>query len=177
MDKSLDRQDQFISDIIDYSRNKRIESIIESINLLEIVDNTLDQFQYIKDANTIKIYKELEVIEINNNSLRLKIILNNLLSNAIKYADPNKTDKFIKIKTYPINNSFAIEVEDNGMGIKEKSLDKIFDMFYTANHDLGSGLGLYIVKDTVSILGGTIAVTSEFNQGSKFIVTIPQNYL
>ena len=174
MDKSLDRQDQFISDIIDYSRNKRIESTIESINLLEIVDNTLDQFQYIKDANTIKIYKELEVIEINNNSLRLKIILNNLLSNAIKYADPNKTDKFIKIKTYPINNSFAIEVEDNGIGIKEDDLDRIFKMFYRADVvNSGSGIGLYIVNEAVKKLEGNITVTSQVGEGSIFEITIP----
>ena len=175
MDKSLDRQDQFISDIIDYSRNKRLERTLESINLSEIIDHTFDQFQYIKEARAIKIYKDLKVTQINNDGLRIKIILNNLLSNAIKYSDASKTEKFIKIKTYLINDGFAIEVEDNGIGIKEKSLEKIFDMFYAANHDLGSGLGLYIVKETVAILGGTISVSSEFNVGSKFIVILPQN--
>ena len=50
-------------------------------------------------------------------------------------------------------------------------------MFYAANHDLGSGLGLYIVKDTVAILGGNITVASEINFGSKFIVTLPQNQI
>ena len=175
MDKSLDRQDQFISDIIDYSRNKRIERTIHEINLSEIIDQSLDQFQYIKEASAIKIYKDLNVTQINNDGLRIKIILNNLLSNAIKYSDNSKTEKFIKIKTYLIDHQFAIEVEDNGIGIKEKSLDKIFDMFYAANHDLGSGLGLYIVKETVAILGGTLSVNSEFNVGTKFIVTLPQN--
>ena len=177
MDKSLDRQDQFISDIIDYSRNKRLDRTIEPTNLSKIIDDTLDQFQYIKDANTIKIYKELEVTQIISDSLRIKIILSNLLSNAIKYADGSKTEKFIKIKTYPLNDNVVIEIDDNGIGIREKSLPKIFDMFYAANHDLGSGLGLYIVKDTVAILGGSITVASEINLGSKFIVTVPQNQL
>ena len=177
MDKSLDRQDQFISDIIDYSRNKRIERTTEPTDLSKIIDDTLDQFQYIKAANTLKIYKELEVTQIISDSLRIKIILSNLLSNAIKYSDSSKTEKIIKIKSYLVNDNVVIEIEDNGIGIREKSLAKIFDMFYAANHDLGSGLGLYIVKDTVAILGGNITVASEINFGSKFIVTLPQNQI
>ena len=67
-----------------------------------------------------------------------------------------------------------IIVEENGIGIEEKFKKKIFDMFYRAtNHGIGSGLGLFIVKESVNKLNGRVKVVSKPKQGSKFMLTIP----
>lgn len=173
MNQSLTRQDKFISDIIDYSRNKRVDSQNEIINLDEAIDEVIAQHKHIKEVNEIKIHKQITVNEVYTDALRLKIILNNLVSNAIKYSDKQKNSKFIKIKTAKVNNELKIEVADNGIGIKEDALEKVFDMFFVTNTNLGSGLGLYITKEAVENLNGVISVNSIINKGTTFLVTIP----
>lgn len=173
MQSVLDKQDQFIKDIIDYSRNKRTKDVLKKVSLTQITNDAISQLQYIEDVKKIKIEKFIEIDKVFNDSLRLKIVINNLLSNAIKYADLEKEKPFISIKTYPSENAFIIEVEDNGIGIKKEALNRIFEMFYVSNKNKGTGLGLYIVKEAVENLNGSIIVDSKIHLGSKFIVTIP----
>lgn len=176
MDRSLIKQDQFISDIIDYSKNKRKELVIESVSLCKIIDGALDQLHYIKGAKSIAISKQLDVDYVFSDRLRLKIVINNLLSNAVKYSDDKKKAQFIAIKTYWSDGFCVIEIEDNGIGIMEQYHHNIFEMFFVTNSNTGSGLGLYIVKEAVENMNGSITVTSEIKKGSKFTVRIPQHY-
>ncbi|MEN2400741.1 HAMP domain-containing sensor histidine kinase [Flavobacterium sp. MC2016-06] len=176
MSKSLVKQDQFINDIIDYSKNKRKQIIIEPVSLKELFDEAISQMMYIENASKITITKDLLIDEIQSDSLRLKIIINNLMSNAIKYADVSKQEMMISIKTYFKEGFHNIEISDNGIGIKDEFRDRIFEMYFGTNKNKGSGLGLYIVKEAVENIKGSIAVSSENNIGSKFIVTIPNVY-
>jgi signal transduction histidine kinase len=173
MHQSLARQDQFISDIIDYSKNKRKEVIMEPVSLKELFNEAILQLMHIENASRIKFTQEIQIDQIESDSLRLKIIINNLISNAIKYADCSKQEMFITIKTYFSEGLNKIEVEDNGIGIHDEHKENIFDMYFGTNKNKGSGLGLYIVKEAVENIKGDISVFSESNIGSKFIVTIP----
>lgn len=176
MDQSISRQDQFIIDIIDYSRNKRLEKKLERVNLQQLIEDTIQQYNYNDNAKTIKIEKKIEIEEINSDRLRLKIIFNNLISNAIKYCDPEKQDKKIEISVFKENDTCKIVVKDNGIGIKEDVLPRIFEMFYGTNHNIGSGLGLYITMEAVKILNGTITASSQINEGTTFTITLPTDY-
>lgn len=173
MDIVLDKQDQFIRDIIDYSRNKRTISSLEQVSLSEIVDDAITTLQYIENVKKIAIEKQLAVDTLYSDDLRLRIIINNLLSNAIKYADFSKEKPFITISVYRSIDTFTIEVEDNGIGINKEAQSRIFDMFFVTNKNKGTGLGLYIVKESVEMMKGTISVESENTIGSKFIITLP----
>lgn len=177
MNQSLNKQDQFIKDIIDYSKNKRIETVVKTVSLSKLIDETITQHNHNVNADKIIFNRDLLVDEVESDDLRLKIILNNLLSNAIKYVDENKDEMRISIRTYNSGTFHKIEIIDNGIGIQEEYKDNIFDMFFVINSNKGSGLGLYIVKETLEKLNGTIAVFSESNVGSKFTVTIPNLYL
>lgn len=177
MSQSLNRQDQFIRDIIDYSKNKRIETVVKTVSLKKLINETISQHNHNINVDKISITKDLLVDEIQSDGLRLKIILNNLLSNAIKYFDENKAEKKISIRTYNSGAFHKIEIADNGIGIPEEFKDQIFDMFFVINSNKGSGLGLYIVKETLSKLNGSITVLSESNVGSKFTITLPNLYL
>ena len=176
MYQSLAKQDQFISDIIDYSKNKRKQIIMEPVSLQEIFDEAISQLMHIENASKITFTQELLVDQIESDGLRLKIIISNLLSNAIKYADNTKQEMFISIKTYIHEGFNKIEVSDNGIGINDDCKDYIFEMYFGTNKNKGSGLGLYIVKEAVENIKGNISVFSESNIGSKFIVTIPTSY-
>lgn len=176
MQHSLARQDQFISDIIDYSKNKRKEIIMEPVSLKELFNEAILQLMHIENASRIKFTQEHLVDQIESDGLRLKIIINNLISNAIKYSDTNKQEMFISIKTYFSDGLNKIEVSDNGIGINDKDKENIFEMYFGTNKNKGSGLGLYIVKEAVENIKGNISVISESTVGSKFIVTIPHSH-
>ena len=104
---------------------------------------------------------------------RLKVILNNLLSNAIRYR--NGKDPVIKISVQLDDHSAHLVVEDNGKGIEKEHLPNLYKMFYRATDDnAGSGLGLYIVKEAIDKLNGSISIESEVHVGTRVKFTIPQ---
>lgn len=173
MQSVLNKQDQFIKDIIDYSRNKRTKDVLKQVSLVEIVKDAIEQHQYAENVQKITIEQEIITDKTYSDALRLKIIINNLLSNAIKYADFAKEKPTISIKIYPAEKDFIIQIEDNGIGINKQYLNRIFEMFFVTNKNKGTGLGLYIVKEAIENLNGNITVESKINVGTKFIVTIP----
>tara|TARA_R110002060_G_scaffold42836_8_gene54347 strand:- start:30 stop:425 length:396 start_codon:yes stop_codon:yes gene_type:complete len=113
-------------------------------------------------------------IEFVSDSKRISILLNNFISNAIKYHDLNKNIPTVWVNIKTTKKEAIIEIKDNGLGIAEEQLDKIFNMFYRISSQImGSGIGLYIVKEVLAKLNGTIEVESELGEGSMFILKIP----
>lgn len=109
-----------------------------------------------------------------SDDISIKIILNNLLSNAFKYQKKEDVDRFVRLDIKVQNNSAVIIVEDSGIGIPEKNLSEVFTMFFRgANDEIGSGFGLYNVKDALGKINGKIEVASTEHKGTKFTVTIP----
>jgi len=105
------------------------------------------------------------------------IVLNNLVSNSIRYQNENAENPFVRIRVLTNVKSAVIEVEDNGIGIKDKHQNKVFEMFYrVSDKSKGSGLGLYIVKEIVEKLRGNIQLNSTMGVGTKFSFTIPNLY-
>ena len=108
--------------------------------------------------------------------LRIQTILLNLLSNAVKYQNESEKNKRIDIYVKSLPNKIHIEVSDNGIGIDEESKFKIFDMFYrgTVKSD-GSGLGLYILNETINKLNGKVIIETQKDKYTKFLIEIPEN--
>jgi signal transduction histidine kinase len=105
---------------------------------------------------------------------RLQILFNNLVSNAFRYHDLSKETPFIKVQVTFDQNHAVIQVSDNGKGVHPEHVGNIFEMFYRATDDSkGSGLGLYIVKETVEKLQGIIQVHSVPREGTTFTLRIP----
>lgn len=116
--------------------------------------------------------------EIISDRLRIKTILGNILSNAVKYSDAKKGHSFIKIETNANDDAFSITIADNGIGIAEENITRIFDIFFRATSEAsGTGLGLHIVKDTVERLNGKIEVQSQLGQGTQFKINLPNHLL
>ncbi|QCK15104.1 sensor histidine kinase [Mangrovivirga cuniculi] len=183
MEKSVHKLDEFIVEIINFSRNTRQEIEYEKINLDNLVNSIIDNQSFNNNFDKIEfqvsIPDELKII--NCDQLRLKIILNNLISNAIKFHAYHRSDiPYIKIDIYKSadQEKVIIEIEDNGTGIEKGHLDKIFDMFYRGSDiNNGSGLGLYIVKEALIKIHGNISVTSRSNRGTTFFVELPADEL
>ncbi len=174
MKNSLEKQDQFIHEMLVAIKDKHLSAIKEECNLLNIIDNVIAQNKYMKDGREVCFYKELELDKINSDPLTLRVILNNLVSNSIKYSDTKKPEQWVRVKTQRAKVNAVIEVEDNGVGIKKADQQRIFDEFYqSGDNKRSSGIGLYLVKDAVTKLNGSIEVKSEPGLYSKFIISIP----
>ncbi len=167
--------DRFISDIIDYSRNSRLEVMAEELDIGNVIEESFKHLNYLPGCSTLlKLINIDAPIKYFGDERRLSIIFNNLISNAIKYQNPDISDSFVNIEAEVTDKELIVEIEDNGLGIDKPYLDKIFDMFYRANPDAkGSGLGLYIVRETIDKLEGHITVNSVFGEGTKFVVRVP----
>lgn len=178
MEKSINKLDSTVRDIINYSRNTRTDAHFEKINFESALGETLENLKYIDD--TIAIEKQIlidEHIPFYSDKNRLAVIFNNLISNAVKYRNPYQEKSFIAITVKVTSEKAFITIRDNGIGIAEKQIARIYDMFYRAtDRSTGSGLGLYIVKETINKLNGTIQVSSVLDEGTTFHIEIPNVY-
>ena len=174
-EKTLWRLENFVNDLLIYSRNTRLEVTREKVDFNNLVEDALQLHSHL--GNYEKIEKIVEIDQQNtfiSDSKRIAVILNNLISNAIRYSNPYQPAPYLKISIFTDAQKALIEISDNGLGIAQKHIPKIFDMFYRGHtQSKGSGLGLFIVKDTVTKLQGEIHVTSEVNQGTAFKITLP----
>ncbi len=175
MQTRIDRLDDFLQDILDFSRNLRMEKKLKEINLYYFIDEILISGDFGEN------YKEIDIrlmvpqdFEVISDPVRLKIVIKNIVSNAIKFSNLLKNQCWLRISALRVDHHFQLIIEDNGEGIRQDLEDKIFDMFYRASEkSKGAGLGLYIVKEMVDKLEGTIKVNSIYGEGSQFIVELP----
>jgi signal transduction histidine kinase len=166
--------ENFIREIINYSRNSRLEVEKETTNLRKIVFEVTESLRYSEHrANIVIENKVPENLTINTDVPRLKVVLTNLISNSLKYYDEKKPSCYVRIEADERPDSTIIYFKDNGIGIDPQYLEKIFNMFFRASEkSKGSGLGLYITKETLAKINGTITVQSTLGEGSTFIVTL-----
>ncbi|MBX2961691.1 MAG: HAMP domain-containing histidine kinase [Cyclobacteriaceae bacterium] len=166
--------DEFIRDIIEYSRNARTERNFEMFSPEPLIQEIIENLKYVEGSGQIAFNVKSTVPEIYSDKSRLKVILSNMIANAIRYHNLRRDNPFIDIQVMQDSQNITITVKDNGVGIQDEARDKIFNMFYRASDRAGgSGLGLYIVKEMVDKLEGTIRVDSVFGEGTTFFVVIP----
>jgi len=175
MKRSVNRLDSFISDILDYSRNARTSIANDQISFREILDEVIEHSKNIVETSACKLSSKIEQPDgFVSDKRRIKIILNNLISNGIKYRDMQKKNSFVAVHIKTNAKEAIIEVDDNGIGVSETDKEKIFEMFKRVSiQGSGSGIGLYIVKEAVEKLKGSIEVNSTINKGSTFTIRIP----
>lgn len=156
------------------SFNSKAEVQPENVDLKLLVRDCVDELQFMHELQNIDFQLELDNAVVLADKQRMKIVLSNLISNAVKYHDPRKPAKLITINFKKDLASWFVRVRDNGIGIHDARLSRVFDMFYRATESAkGSGLGLYIVKEAVERMNGKIEVSSTYGLWTEFTVTFP----
>jgi signal transduction histidine kinase len=174
MKDRLAHLEELIRDILDLSKNARTEVDYRSIDVHEVVQQLVRTHISEHDGRVDLQVEGKAGFHAYTDPTRFKMVIGNLLSNALHYADLSKPKPFIKVKFWDDQYFFFISIKDNGVGIDEKYQEKIFDMFFrVAETSIGSGLGLYIVKETTEKMNGRIEVISKPGVGSEFIVKFP----
>lgn len=173
--RSLHKQDTFIKAMLNFSKTARADEKPEFICFDALLEQCLYDLQYLPGYEDIN--KNVKVKNLSgdfySDKMKINIILSNIISNSIKYRDTAKASQ-LEIYIETSLDKARIIISDNGIGIDGNYIDRIFNMFFRATERSdGSGLGLYIVKQTVERLGGKIEVTSEMGLGSCFKIVIP----
>lgn len=166
--------ERFIREVADYSKNARLEVERKPIALTKLLEEVIQSMNHLGDFNKVEIQVEVpEDLIIESDALRLKIVLANLITNGIKYYDLTKQKPYVSIKAVA-TDVVQVFVTDNGIGIDKNHNTRIFDMFYKASdRSKGTGLGLYMVQETLRKLGGEVTFTSVPNQGTTFAISLP----
>lgn len=175
MKESVIRMEDFISQIVSYSKNKSLQLNFQRIDINQVLGGIINSHKFMDGTNKIHWIIDIKAdTPIYTDQNRISILLSNLISNAIKYSDHNKEKSFVRIEVRSDVDYVHITFIDNGIGISEEHLNKVFDMFYRASlASKGSGLGLYILQQTIKRLKGFIQLESKYGEGTKFLITLP----
>lgn len=166
--------DHFIGDVLSHSKNLKMDVTTSKVDFEHIIDRTFEDLNYLEGAKEMVRHVHIDGIEFYSDPWRISEIFRNLISNAVKYRQLNIATPEINVKIRVDNHHAEIVFADNGIGIDDINLAKIFEMFYRATEQSdGSGIGLYIVKNAVEKLGGQISVASKVNQGTRFSIVLP----
>ncbi|HSY62041.1 MAG TPA: HAMP domain-containing sensor histidine kinase [Cytophaga sp.] len=171
----VNKLDTHIQQIIHLSKNIKTQSYLQPINFRSMLNNIFEELSFFAQANNVyKVIRIEGIAEFYSDTYRIQTILSNLISNSFKYYRISDERSTIEIDIHVQLKSTTIIIKDNGIGIPEEKMTNIFDMFYRGtNQSKGSGLGLYIVKEMVEKLNGTISVKSRVNVYTQFMIELP----
>ena len=169
-----------INDILMISRleAKDAEVVVSDVRVSVLLEEIIDSLKPAAAAGQVFMHCDCQPLSIKANPQQMKELLSNLVSNAVKYNRPGGQ---VWVNIREKDGNMVARVRDNGVGIPQESLDRIFERFYRVDKGRsrkqgGTGLGLSIVKHIVNFYHGTIRVTSQLEEGTEFVVTIPLNW-
>ena len=177
--KSVERMTSLIKDmdVLSKVESGQYDIRLEPVQLAVLIEDTLQGVESFARKNDAEISVEIQGDEMNQvlcDSARIQQVLDNLIVNAIKYSDNNKQ---VKLIIEELESKFQFNVIDNGFGIPEKDLGRVFERFYRVDKARsrdagGSCLGLSIVKHIIDRHNETIVVDSEEGKGTEFKFTL-----
>jgi PAS domain S-box-containing protein len=167
--------DDMLQNIGVFSDISRLELTYRETDIHEVFNDCVQQAQLLGGPHTVDLNIDVkQSVPLFCDRTRLYIVLRNLVSNGIKFRDLRKDNQFVHVNVIVEVEQVKIEVRDNGRGIKEEYLDKIFDVFYKVNSTSeGSGLGLFMVREIVESMGGKFNVQSRYESGTTFFLNFP----
>ncbi|HEX5553072.1 MAG TPA: hybrid sensor histidine kinase/response regulator [Chitinophagaceae bacterium] len=174
IENSILRTDGFIQKLIEYYKNAKLQPDYEQIDFNALVQDCIEECKRQHSDMQFQVDVDQQGV-FYGDVFRISVILNNLISNAIKYQKPDIEDPMVILQVTSNTHSATLTIEDNGIGILSEHLNSIFKMFFRtkSNNKPGTGIGLYIVKEALTRIGGTITVSSIYGKGTRFVITIP----
>ena len=167
--------DNLVTEMLLLAKDSKSELTIFPVHTNGVVEEILRELKNIEGYEGMLITHDLApTLEIRTDKTLFHSVVQNLIENAIKYSDKSKDKRMLHVSTQVINNTFEMSFKDNGVGIDAPFHEKVFSSFFRNSHDSnGTGLGLYIVKQNVTKLGGKIFLHSMPGEGSTFTVHLP----
>ncbi|WP_341528721.1 ATP-binding protein [Nostoc sp. UHCC 0302] len=173
---SVERMDNLLVDLLDYSRLSRVDLPLQPINLNSLVTQVLTQLESSLQEKQAQVTIAQPLLEVVGNYRTVEQIVTNLLTNAIKFVAPGVQPQ-VRIWTEHRERSVRLWVEDNGIGIQAQYWERIFGVFerlHSMEAYPGTGIGLAIVRKGIERMGGQVGMESEVGQGSRFWIELPE---
>ena len=178
IDIQINRIENFVEQVLYYSRSDEVgkDYIIKKVELLPLVKNVIrkNQRDFISKRIRLQLGELNEVVY--SDSKWIEFILNQILINSIKYSK-GKDDK-IQIESKEISNTVVLTIEDEGVGIIERDLDRVFEKGFTGENGRkfgkSTGIGLYLCKKLCNKLGLGLEIQSKVNVGTKISIIFPK---
>jgi len=164
--------DYYIQKTLQYYKNNKTVSDHSNIDFEQLISDLLELYSYADKGTNFNINIK-QSVQFVGDSFRIEVILGNLISNAIKYQKDTEINKRVSIDIDVRYDEVEIVINDNGIGILNEHLEKIFNQFFKSNNLDGSGLGLFIVKEAMNKINGRISVNSDEINGTTFKINIP----
>ena len=179
IDEEINKIDNYIEQALYYAKSSysNDDYIIKKINLKEVVNRVIRKNARSLIAKKIKITLENLEEVIYSDSKWIEFIINQIIINSIKYM--NKDEKEILISSYKVGENIVLKIKDDGCGISEKDINKIFDKGFTGENGRkftkSTGIGLFLCKKLCENLGLSIKVDSKINVGTVIYIVFPIN--
>ncbi len=176
---SVKRLDAFLVNLLSISRSRSsTPRPLLKINFMVEVEQSISSFFHLEDHKNLEISTRIsQPCSFVSDLTQIRVILNNIISNAFKYRRYGVRKSRIKVEVRISKKQANIKISDNGIGLAEEHIPRVFDMFYRAtDRSEGSGLGLFIVHETVERLKGNISINSRPNRGTALTVTLPNQH-
>ncbi|MCK0158239.1 PAS domain-containing sensor histidine kinase [Cellulophaga sp. F20128] len=173
--QETERLDTILLKLVETMSIRQGKKTIHLIDFCQVIKSVLKSLEYMNQYDEIRFEQNISTERkfYSDKSLIISL-MENLLDNTIKYKKENNKDSYVKISVEDENGGVKIMVTDNGIGIPTNLQKDVFKMFFRATHQAsGSGLGLYTVRHTVKVLGGTIKFDSSKNIGTVFTIYLP----
>ncbi|WP_392535004.1 ATP-binding protein [Nostoc sp. C117] len=173
---NVERMDNLLLDLLEYSRLSRIDLPVQPINLNLLVKQVLTQLEVYLQQKEAQVTIAEPLLEIVANYRTVEQIVTNLLTNAIKFVAAGVQPQ-VRIWTERRERSVRLWVQDNGIGILPQHWERIFGVFerlHSIEAYPGTGIGLAIVRKGIERMGGQVGMESEVSQGSRFWIELPE---
>ncbi|WP_346236077.1 hybrid sensor histidine kinase/response regulator [Niabella insulamsoli] len=177
MEECCNRLDYNITSTLQYYKNSRYSEVKEDVDFNKVIHDLI-AIHKLANTGSEQIKFEINVDQPEKfvgDVFRIEIILGNLISNAIKYQKPEEENKLIQIDVKVNRLVAVVTIIDNGLGILNDHLNRIFNQFFRVHNQKGTGLGLFIVREALAKLEGKISVESVVDSGTKFTIRIPNS--
>ena len=169
----VNKMDTFIQKIIEYYKSIRVDAEYTNVDFSVMLDESIKMVK-MQRSDIEYILNIDQPVNFINDAFRISVVMDNLISNAVKYQKPDEKNPRVEITVITTAEKVSIKIEDNGIGIIDQHLNNIFTMFFRSNNTVnGAGIGLYIVKEALTRIGGDISVHSTFGGGTAFYLDIP----
>jgi signal transduction histidine kinase len=161
--------------MLDFYRSTKIDNKILPIKFKDILEQQLAEYKAKWPLDGIDLgINVVQNEDFYSDDAKIWVILNNLISNAHKFQKDNEPHKKIDLSIVVSHGVTLIKIADNGIGIHEAHQKDVFNLFHRATQkNVGSGLGLYMVKESVDQIKGKIALESKVDEGTTIEITIP----
>jgi two-component system, sensor histidine kinase and response regulator len=175
IDQATHKLDDFIYKMLDFYRSTKIDNKVVPLDFELILKQQFSAYQAKWDLGDVTVDFDVQQSQkFHSDDAKVRVVLNNLFSNAFNFQKKENSGKRIKVSVRVTEDVAVIEVFDNGIGIDQKYQADVFNLFQRATQqNVGSGIGLYMVKESVELMRGEIFLSSVLGEGTKVKVVLP----